>query len=109
MPPLLALEACEAEELAFAAEKPLLPERALLPPPEFAAPPRLKAKPDRGAEGGGTERAAVEKLRAGAVAGRALKFVRRVMDAEVGAFIAPTRALVAAVEPELTKRREDAS
>ncbi len=26
-----------------------------------------------------------------------------------GAFIAPTRALVAAVEPELTKRREDAS
>jgi hypothetical protein len=109
VPPLLALEACEAEELAFAAEKPLLPERALLPPLELAAPPRLKAKPECGADGGGTERAAVEKLRAGAVVGRALRFVRRVVDVEAGAFIAPTRALVAAVALELTKRREAAS
>jgi hypothetical protein len=108
VPPLLALEACEAEALAFAAEKPLLPERALLPPPELPPAP-LKANPECGADGGGTERAAVEKLRAGAVVGRALRFVRRVVDVEAGAFIAPTRALVAAVALELTKRREAAS
>ena len=102
MPPLLALEAWEAEELALAAEKP--PERPLPLPPELLPPERPATKPPRGAEGGGTERAAVAKLRDGVAVGRALRFVRRVEEAD-GAFMAPTRALVTAVALELTKRR----
>ena len=101
----LAEEACEAEELAFAAEKPL--ERPVLPP---ELPSRPAAKPERGAEGGGTERAAIEKLRAGVAVERAPRFAVRIADVAAGAVvIVATRALVAAVAPELTKRREAAS
>ena len=110
MPPLLdelAAEACEADELAFAAEKPL--ERAVLPPLELP-PTRPNETPERGAEGGATERDAIEKLRAGVAIGRAPRFAVRVALADAGAAaIVPTRALVAAVAPELTNRREAAS
>lgn len=111
MPPLLlealAEEPCEAE--ALAAEK--LPERPpLLPPPELPPARATENPPERGAEGGATEREAAAKLRAGVAVGRALVFATRRVDAEAGeALIAPTRALVAAVEPELTKRCAAAS
>ena len=79
-------------------------------------PTRPNEKPERGAEGGATERAAVEKLRAGDAFGRAPGFVTRIADVEVGATprkpdgeaVAPTRALVAAGAAELTKRCEAA-
>ena len=107
-PPLDELtETRGAEELALAAGKPL--ERPLLPP-ELDAPARLNAKPERGADGGGTERAAAEKLRAGVAVGRTPGFAERIANTEDGAaVIVATRALVAAVAPELTNRREAAS
>jgi hypothetical protein len=108
-------ELCDAEELA--AEKP--PERPPLLPPLELPPARPKdATPERGADGGATERDAVEKLRAGAAVGRAPGLATRIAEADVGtatrapfddAVIAPARALVAAGASELTKRCDDAS
>ena len=87
-------------------------------PPELPPPMRPVEKPERGAEGGATEREAVEKLRAGAAVERAPGFATRIADVDAGtaprmpageAVIAPTRALVAAGALEFRKRREEAS
>ena len=90
-----------------------MPER----PPLDSPPARAKEKPERGADGGATERDAVEKLRAGVAVGRTLEFGTRIAAVEVGAatrtlagetVMAATRALVAGA-PELTKRCAAAS